>query len=129
MRVGDRWYDVDVGDLDSNPVMTVVDGVPVEVSLGGLMGTAHAPQPSPNAAEETGRTPLARKHFYSPAAGVIASVVVDEGNQVVTGDEICILDAKEGHKTLRADWSGVIKTVNVSSGQEVREGDLIAEFK
>ena len=31
VRIGERWHEVEVGDLDGNPISVVVDGVRVEV--------------------------------------------------------------------------------------------------
>ena len=61
--------------------------------------------------------------------GVIMSVSVTGGDQVVTGDEICVLEAMKMHQTLRADWSGIIKTVHVQEGQQVLDGDIIVELE
>ena len=126
--MGERWYDVEVVDLDSDPVNTVVDGVPVEVSLGKLVGAAEAPQsPAPTLA--SGQAPQARKEFFAPASGVIMSVSVCEGDQVVTGDEVCAMEVDGDVKTLRADWSGVVKGVHVEPGDEVSAGYMIAELE
>ena len=129
VRVGERWYEVEVGDLDSDPISTDVDGVRVEVSLGDLAGATGVPQLSTPVAQASIRPPHARREFYSPASGVVASVSVCEGDQVVTGDEVCAIEVMEGMKALRADWSGLIKRVCVEPGQEVSAGELIAELE
>lgn len=129
VRVGGRWYEVEVGDLDSDPVRTIVDGVEVDVSLGDLLGAANAPQGAPSGRNAAIRSPQARKEFFAPVAGVIVSVAVAVGDQVVTGDEVCDIELMDGVKTLRADWSGVVKGVKVEAGQEVSAGQLIAELE
>ena len=153
VRIEDRWYTVEVGDLDANPIRTVVDGDPVEVDIGGLVlpeGVtvvdealiAADPVPIETPAEEevdevresdarpaSVRAPQPRKEFYVPLAGIIVSVNVEAGDQVVTGDDICVLEAMKMHQTLRADWSGIVKSVHVQPGQQVHEGDLIVELE
>ena len=57
--------------------------------------------------------------------GIIVSVSVEVGAQVVTGDEICVLEAMKMQQTLRADWTGMVSAVHVQPGQQVSEGDPI----
>ena len=128
VRVGERWYDVEVGDLNSDPVRTVVDGVEVNVDLGDLVAASVSGQ-SPAPALASGRPPQARREFFAPASGVIVSMSVAAGDQVVTGDEVCEIEVAEGVRPLRADWSGVVKSVDVEAGQEVSAGQLIAELE
>ena len=162
VRIGKQWYDVEVGDLDGNPIRVTVDGVLVEVDtqlIGRSLGPADAeervesqprtlpetrsappvapqpqrqapPQPQPEAPSETpGRVPSAINVFRSPMPGVIVSVAVSEGDQVVTGDEVCVLEAMKMQQVLRADWTGIVKTVHVLAGQQVQDGDPIIDLE
>ena len=129
VRVGGRWYEVEVGDLDSDPIRTIVDGVQVDVSLGDLLAAVEAPQSAPSRSNVAIGSPQARKEFFAPMAGVIVSLSVAAGDQVVTGDEVCEIELMDGVETLRADWSGVVKSVNVKPGQEISAGQLIAELE
>ena len=61
--------------------------------------------------------------------GVIMSVSVKEGDQVVTGDEICVLEAMKMQQSLRAEWSGIVRTVHVQPGRQVLDGDPIIELE
>ncbi len=69
------------------------------------------------------------KVFYSPAAGVIVSVAVSEGELVVTGDLVCVLEAMNARHRLRADWTGIVKKVHVGAGQRIVAGDMIVELE
>ena len=163
VRIGERWHEVEVGDLDGNPISVVVDGVRVEVDtqlIGrslGLSGVdasqappqrtaspdappSSPPQPTPvprptpqpkreEAAPTPERGPAAIKAFRSPMPGVIISVAVSEGDQVVTGDEVCVLEAMKMQQVLRADWTGIVKTVHVRAGQQVLDGDAIVDLQ
>ena len=157
VRIGERWYEVEVGDLDGNSISVVVDGVKVEVdtqligmSLGlpgvdpgsapSLSAPALSPSPAPvprpttqpkreEPASTPARAPSAIKAFRSPMPGVIVSVAVSEGDQVVTGDEVCVLEAMKMQQVLRADWTGIVKTVHVRAGQQVLDGDAIVDLQ
>ncbi len=160
VKIDERWHEVEVGDLDGNPISVVVDGVRVEVDtqlIGRSLGLSAAdaspappqrtvsppapsslppptpvPRPTPQPKrEEAAPTPApsAIKAFRSPMPGVIVSVAVSEGDQVVTGDEVCVLEAMKMQQVLRADWTGIVKTVHVSAGQQVLDGDAIVDLQ
>ena len=61
--------------------------------------------------------------------GTILSIAVSPGDQVVTGDAICVLEAMKMQQMLRADWSGVIKSVLVTVGEQVMNGAPIVELE
>ncbi len=156
VRIGERWYAVEVDDLDANPVKVRVDGEPMEVDIDRLppsnVGQSLAAPAAEDVvfaestisddelpaqaaesavadhAEALARLPQPVREFRSPMAGVIVSVSVKKGDQVVTGDEICILEAMKMQQVLRADWSGIVDAVHVDQGHQIREGDLIAEL-
>ena len=44
------------------------------------------------------------------------------------GDEICVLEAMKMQQSLRAEWAGTVKAIHVSPGQQVLDGDAIAEL-
>lgn len=145
VKIGERWYTVEVGDLDEFPIQAVVDGELVEVEMGD-MPSAMSPQtdaadlpvqpsgpPQPSPAPERAPRPAASgdssRTFKTPMPGVIVSVAVKEGDQVVTGDPICILEAMKMQQTLRADWSGIVQTVHVTAGDQVVDGQAIADLE
>ena len=151
VKIRERWYAVEVGDLRGSPFKVLVDGEPVEVDVEQLslpdaprriegpstprLPAPATPQPPPRtpmapAAPLAGATtPSATKVFRSPMPGVIVSVAVKEGDQVVTGDEVCVLEAMKMQQILRADWSGIVRVVHVQTGQQVLGGDLILELE
>ena len=145
VKVGERWYTVEVGDLDEFPIQAVVDGELVEVEMGD-MPAAMSPQtaaadlpvqrsepsqPAPTPERTARPTPSGEpsRSFKTPMPGVIVSVAVKEGDQVVTGDPICILEAMKMQQTLRADWSGIVQEVHVTAGDQVVDGQVIADLE
>ena len=136
VRVGDTWYEVEVEDLESSPVRVLVNGQPVEVELESLPPSEPEPtRPEPDSVRRSeARAPApstasARKVFRSPMPGVVLSLDVKEGDQVVTGDQVCVLEAMKMQQVLRADWSGVVRVVHVVPGQQVLDGDPIVELE
>ena len=151
VKVEGKWYTVEVGDLTQRPVKTVVDGHAIEVDVeepasqpasqpdSRPRGRAASPsaaitQPaSPPGSRPPGAVvesaPAATKLFRTPLPGTILSIEVNPGDQVVTGDPICVLESMKMHQTLYADWSGVVKEVMVAVGQQVLAGAPIVELE
>ena len=135
VKVGNCWYTVEVGDLTKHPVSVLVDGELVEVNLENL--TEEGMTKVDTGREETKeldnspqpRVPTAPKVFKSPMAGVIVSVAVKEGDQIVTGDDVCVLEAMKMQQSLKADWSGIVGKVHVREGQQMLDGEPIMELK
>ena len=65
------------------------------------------------------------KEFTAPMPGMIISIAVKEGDQVVPGDEICVLEAMKMQQTLRAEWAGIVDEIYVATGQQIQGGDKI----
>ena len=145
VKVKGKWYTVEVGSLLERPVRALVDGEPFDVDLETRPPEdAPAPDaaPEPVAAptqEDTGRPDnppieLARlprpvREFRSPMPGVIISVDVKEGDEVIVGDQICVLESMKMRQVLRADWSGIVRQIHVTPGEQVMDGNLIAELE
>jgi acetyl-CoA carboxylase biotin carboxyl carrier protein len=53
-------------------------------------------------------------------------VVVDEGQMVAEGDEICILESMKMEIPVITEVPGVVRELHVAPEQVVQEGDLIA---
>jgi acetyl-CoA carboxylase biotin carboxyl carrier protein len=53
-------------------------------------------------------------------------VVVEEGQMVAEGDEICILVSMKMEITVVTETPGVVRELYVAPEQTVQEGDLIA---
>ena len=156
VKIEGRWRTVEVGDLSERPVRAVVDGVSVEVDVGDAARDAlapaavsavaaparGAPPPAVRAPARTSPQPVAappgavasepanpNKVFSAPMPGIILEISVKPGDQVVTGDTICVLEAMKMQQRLRADWSGVVKSVLVAVGQQVMDGAPIVELE
>ena len=139
VKVNDRWYTVEAVDVDSEPAVVLVDGERVEVSLSQPLVQADAPPaaaalPAQPAAPAPAPAPAAApsaggRAFTSPMPGIVLSVAVGVGDQVTTGDDICVLEAMKMQQTLKADWSGVVSAVHVIAGQQVQDGDAIVELE
>ncbi len=140
VTVGGKEYQVEIKDVNTQPVRTVVNGhvvhvwapeqdrslsslpmpVPVVVpsATGVVSPTAAAAQPG-EASELEVRAPM---------PGTVVGVEVRAGEQVEAGQNLCVLDAMKMHNLIRAPHAGSIGQVYVVPGQQVQYGDLLVTF-
>lgn len=108
-------------------VVVEVDGKRVEVSLPSrLLGTdaaASAPPPRRHAGGSVNT--VTGDSVKAPMQATIIKVAVAEGDKVVKGDLICVLEAMKMEQPLAAHKDGVIANVNAPVGATVSSGHLL----
>jgi len=110
-------------------VVVEVDGKRVEVSLptklvptsGG--GTAHAAAPKRRAASSV--STVTGDSVKAPMQATIVKVAVAEGDKVVKGDLILVLEAMKMEQPLTAHKDGTVTGVNATVGSTVSSGHLL----
>jgi pyruvate carboxylase len=65
----------------------------------------------------------------APMPGVVARVLVEEGEQVTAGQKLATLEAMKMETTLYAEQAGTIAEVLVEPGTQVEAGDLLVRFE
>ena len=123
VQIGEQWYVVELDDIRTNPVRTLVDGVPLEVEVEGLPA-AQIWGPPVASGVPIGRVTQVR----APMLGVIVSVTVSVGQRVSARDPVCVLEALKLQQSIRAPVAGVVQAVHVQPGQDVSAGQLITEL-
>lgn len=96
----------------------------VKESAGSIETPAQKPVETPVAPVSTG----AGQDLNAPMAGTILDVKVSVGQSVKEGDVICILEAMKLENEVVASCSGVVKSIAVSKGSTVQNGQLIAKI-
>ncbi|XP_070538661.1 propionyl-CoA carboxylase alpha chain, mitochondrial-like [Ptychodera flava] len=69
------------------------------------------------------------KEILSPMPGALVSIAVEEGQEVLEGQELCVIEAMKMQNSISAPLSGKIKKILCDLGQSVQEEDLIMEFE
>lgn len=130
-----REYIVEVGDLEESPIKATVN-----------QRTYHVEVPPQNASSEeqvtpaTASGPVANKAAsYRPTAsnsaitapmpGKIVKVKVKVGDNVNTGDVVCVLEAMKMKNMIHTSHAGVIASVAVISGQDVDYGEILVTLE
>jgi biotin carboxyl carrier protein len=65
----------------------------------------------------------------SQMPGVVIDVKVSEGDSVVAGQALVVLEAMKMENDIRTEAAGVVKAVRVSAGQAVKKGEVLVEIK
>jgi len=140
VKIDDRFYEVEIGNLHARPIIANVNGVLIEVwpeseiiasgAAPGSLPLSSVPQRSAPGSSERSQTPPQEGEYSvtAPIPGVIVSVAVRPGDEVNPGQELCVLEAMKMKNTIRAARGGVISDVLVAVGQTVNHGDILMEF-
>lgn len=137
VKVEGQSFEVQVGDLNSRPILVTVDGECFEVWPEELTPAAETPVKLaaaampvvPAAPVISGASTINKaKAVTAPIPGVIISVLVKEGDQVEVGQELCVLEAMKMKNSIRANRAGKIAAVRVAAGDQVHHSQVLIEF-
>ncbi|KAF7278053.1 hypothetical protein GWI33_008824 [Rhynchophorus ferrugineus] len=65
----------------------------------------------------------------SPMSGLVKSLSCTEGESVVEGQELCVLEAMKMQNLITAPSNGTIKEIKFNVGEKVTEGDVLIKFE
>ncbi len=66
-----------------------------------------------------------RDAIVSPMQGTVLSVEVSEGDAVVAGQVICVVEAMKMENEVHAFWDGIVSELSVQAGEPVGTGQVI----
>ncbi|MGD8791425.1 MAG: acetyl-CoA carboxylase biotin carboxyl carrier protein subunit [Anaerolineae bacterium] len=146
VRVEDRTFEVEVGDLAVRPIVATIDGARFEVWPEREEAAPAPPSAEPAAAASPSRPPAAPapprrtrraadedslrparagNAVYAPIPGIIEAVAVRPGDRVTAGQELCVLEAMTMKNVIRAPRAGQVADVCVAVGDRVKHNDIL----
>ncbi len=138
IKIGGQTYSVEINDLNTRPVVVMVDGEKFDVWPEENTPVAHETRVEaktpPKSREEpcppvsAGQPAASIKSVTAPIPGVIIEIAVTVGQSVKHGDVLCILEAMKMKNSIRAGRSGVIDNIQIKVGDQVRHGQILMEF-
>lgn len=139
LKIENESYEVELGDLDSSPVLATVNGETFEVFLEEKeIATSVIPtQASPKTVAAPVRVAakvvkpaatITSKSVVAPIPGVIDSIKVREGDTVKNGQELLVLEAMKMKNIIRATREGNIARIYVSVGDQVPHSHVLLDF-
>lgn len=133
-------YDVNVLNIEDEIAEIEVNGTVYKVELEKKISTPKTPKlvrsfavPSTETAPSQLKTsaPTAPKgagFIKSPLPGVILDIYVKEGDKVTVGQKLITLEAMKMENNINADKEGIVKSIKISKGDSVLEGDTLIEI-
>ena len=135
VKVGERWYTVEVDNISTSPLRVTVEGETFEVEVEGLPPANPAAATSPRTPRQ-GPTPVSPptprvsdKVIRSPMPGRVVAVNVRPGDEVSPGQEVCVVEAMKMEQSISTSQGGVVKAVHVQPLQQVGADDPMVELE
>ena len=139
IKVGDNWYNVEVGELTQSPVQVTVEGETFLVEVESLPAQSPSrprrgctqtpgivvPPPPTRGSASSGPDNI----IASPLSGRVISILVRPGERVSAGQEVCVVEAMKMEQSIRATRDGVVKEVLVQPMDSVRTNDPLIELE
>ena len=141
VKIQAKTFSVKIGDIKARPIQAEVDGEIFEVwpqetllPSGPSPAISQTPQiihPIPQV-ESNGTL---KNHSESadkliaPIPGVIVEITANAGDSVTYGQELCVLEAMKMKNSIRANRDGQIKKILISTGDHVRQSQVLMEFE
>ena len=69
------------------------------------------------------------KLIVSPMPGLVVSMDVEVGQDVKSGEAVCIVEAMKMQNIIRAESDGTVKAVNAAGGDSVAADEILVEFE
>ncbi len=69
-----------------------------------------------------------KNHVGSPLPGQVSKIFVSEGEKILKGDRVLVIEAMKMETTISAEKSGTIKKIYLKSGDNVETKDLLIEI-
>jgi glutaconyl-CoA/methylmalonyl-CoA decarboxylase subunit gamma len=146
VKIENQTFEVNVGDLNTRPILATVDGQTFEVwpeemprmvaAPVVVQPTVAAPLVAPVAASAPAAKPAGAPSgavpvgaIPAPIPGVIVLISVKEGETVKKGQELVVLEAMKMKNSIRSNRDGVIGEIKVKVGDHVTHGQALIAYK
>jgi len=123
--VDDQYYEVEVECTSGAPVITGVAPMAAPTAAAAPKPAPAAPRAKPAAAPVAEALGAGEVPLRAPMPGMIISYSVKAGDQVKTGDPVCVLEAMKMQNSLTAPASGTVKAINFESGASVAKDAIL----
>ncbi len=139
-RIGGRDYEAEVKELTPERATVVVDGKSYEIDLVQLgrrkiaeaVRAAAPPAPAATAAVAPTRPAPPGKGeggVVAPMPGAILALKTREGDNVVAGQTLLVMEAMKMENAITAPYAGTVTKIYVREGDATAEGDLLVDVE
>ena len=132
---GGQADQLDLSPAAKNTVVVEVGGKRIEVSIPARF--LHTGTGSPTAGRAPRRKVSAHhasagaseKVIKAPMQSTVVKLAVSEGDKIVEGDQVLVLEAMKMEQSITSPRDGVVKSIKVSVGDTVPSGTALIEFE
>jgi glutaconyl-CoA/methylmalonyl-CoA decarboxylase subunit gamma len=133
VKIQNRTYEVEVGDLLARPIQATIDGQVFEVWPEEAATSQAIESPcydlTPSLPTQMAvPAPVGSTTVVAPIPGVIISIEVNPGDSIERGQTLCILEAMKMKNAIRATRSGRIGIVYIDVGETVGHNQPLIDF-
>ena len=133
-KINGKQYNVAIGPAEGKTLKVKVNGADYDVQLdqAAPAAPAAAPAATPAPAQAAPAAPAAPvapaapaaggEKVVSPLPGVIIEVSVKEGQPVIAGEKVAVLEAMKMENEISAPKAGTVTAIHVSKGDSILEG-------
>ncbi|MFA5463988.1 MAG: biotin/lipoyl-containing protein [Dysgonamonadaceae bacterium] len=100
----------------AEPVKTTTAPTPIEKPQSAPVEKKTAPAPTAGGSDYV---------IKSPLPGIVLDILVREGDTVKAGQKVILLEAMKMENNIESDKDGVVKSINVTKGDGIYEGDTL----
>jgi acetyl-CoA/propionyl-CoA carboxylase biotin carboxyl carrier protein len=97
-----------------------------EAGAGGAASAAGGKRPPKRERKAAGGAGASSEALPAPLQGTVFKVAVEQGAEVAEGDLICVIEAMKMENEITAHRSGKVTSLNISVGDAVGSGDILA---
>jgi acetyl-CoA/propionyl-CoA carboxylase biotin carboxyl carrier protein len=115
------------GDARARDVTVELSGKRFEVRLWERAGALRAKPHSPGPGNRGGHAGVGET-IVAPMQGTILRTMVAEGDPVVVGDPVLVLEAMKMENVIVAHRDGILRSLKVAAGESVQLGAALAEI-
>ena len=120
VSVNGTAYEVEVEEVGAGATVSAPVAPAAPVAAPAAPKAAPAAPAAPKVQGSAGSTPV-----NAPMPGNILKVNVSVGQQVKSGEVLCVLEAMKMENDIPAPCDGTVASVNVQKGASVNSGDVL----
>jgi biotin carboxyl carrier protein len=140
ITVNDHTYEVQIENVNTRPVIAIVDGERFEV-MPGNTGQPETRKDAPakiekkpfqqypaSAAASSPNPAMSGNVLTAPLPGTVVELFVKAGDKVEAGQVVLIIEAMKMKNSIRSIFSGTVSEVLVHAGQSVAHKQALVKF-
>ena len=122
IKIKDKWFEVEVLEFSTKKAVFLVDGEQMIVTPGSKVTLD-------TSSEQSFSDLSISKSFTAPMPGTVIELLVEVGQKIDEGEEVCILESMKMQQVLRSEVSGVVKRIVVSEGDQILDAQVIFDLE